>query len=175
MRSFIVAGPESSGNRLMAAILVRAGLSGEGSTNQPKDPSEIDYTQEQVIIKHYDLGKWIVPFLHHGHSVTVIVMAREPHAQANSAYKHGHYASASVACIAAPHIIKHNLIHALESGCRVEVIPYASLCDAMLIKFLERHGLRTDNTDQPLQLVGQDAPSTIENMNHVHYENNLVP
>lgn len=51
--AYIISGPESSGNRLLAGILVRSGCSGEGSHNQPHCPNDIPEPDKHfVLIKH---------------------------------------------------------------------------------------------------------------------------
>ena len=58
--AYIVAGVNSSGNRLLASILVRSGCAGEGSTNQPMRFDAIPPPQQSVvIIKHGGLTGWI--------------------------------------------------------------------------------------------------------------------
>lgn len=170
MRSFIVAGPVSSGNRVMTGILVRAGLSGEGSTNQPVSFDDINYDLPSVMITHHKVKKWIDAFKGHGHAVTVIIMIRESFAQAHSAMTRGHFSDIDTAFIDAQMTISRNILEATEAGCIVDFVSYESLCPEMIPFFLNRHGLRFDNINERLNLVGQLAPDQPTNMNAAHYQ-----
>lgn len=174
MKSFIVSGPVSSGNRVMTGILVRAGLAGEGSTNQPVTIEDVDYNLPSVMITHYELKKWIDAFKSHGHEVTVIIMIREIFAQVNSAIKRGHFSNIDNAFLDAQETILRNIREATEAGCDIEFVSYESLCPKMIPFFLNRHGLRFDNIKEPLNLVGQYAPDQPTNMNEAHYQKELL-
>jgi len=170
MRSFIVCGPQSSGNRLVAAILTRAGLSGSGSTDQPTDYN-INYSKEWVIINHWNrIREWIAYFNANGHQVTMLIPIREAHACASSMVKTGHASSYESALKHINTVVAANLSLALIMGMRVELIPYSSLSTPGMVKqFLIRHGLRNDNLEEPLPLVGQIAPPQPENLDKKHY------
>ncbi len=176
MRSFVVCGPESSGNRLVAAILVRAGLRGSGSTEQPSF-TEVDYDYPWVVINHWNhVREWISYFAAHKHKVTLLIPIREAHACASSMVQRGHIKSYKQAIEHIPRVIAGNLSLAMTLGLPVELIPYSSLgSDGMVERFLERHGLSAKNINEPLPLVGQIAPSQPENLDRKHYEPGKPP
>ncbi len=168
MNSFIVCGPESSGNRLLGAILVRAGLWGSGSTDQPTD-WKIPVERPVMIISHHQVREWVDLLRPMGHKVTLLIPVREAHACASSMVAWGHLKSFDRAFDEIVQVIGVNTMLGLELGLRVELVPYESLCNAMLEHFLSRHGLRHDNLEEPLQLRGQEAPSQLVNQNAKHY------
>lgn len=170
MKSFIVCGPESSGNRLVAAILARAGLSGSGSTDQPTS-FDIDYSRPWVIINHWNrVREWVAYFHAKGHEVIMLIPIREAHACASSMVERGHNKSYDAAVNHIPRVVGGNIHLAMSLGLRVELIPYPSLAVPGMVKeFLRRHGLPT-NIDEPLPLVGQVAPSQPQNLDGKYYE-----
>lgn len=82
-RAYVVVGPESSGNRLLTALLVRAGCAGAGSTSQPFDlPTEED---PAVLLRSYphgnewpDLAAICGELRNRGYVVRVLVLVRDP-------------------------------------------------------------------------------------------------
>ena len=90
--AYIVAGATSSGNRLLASILVRSGCRGEGSTRQPMTVDQLPPPEQPiVIIKHGALTGWIRAFRRLGYDhIVVIIPVREPIANASSMVAHGH-------------------------------------------------------------------------------------
>ncbi len=85
----IVAGPESAGNRLMAACLVQAGCHGSGSTDQP-DPDALPVDRPCVLIRHdaNDVRDAMLDL--NGRRVFIIIVTRDWHANARSMVSRGH-------------------------------------------------------------------------------------
>lgn len=95
-RAFLVTGPESAGNRLLAAILIRAGCHGEAATFQPWDVALPLSETPAVVIRSVphgdqvpDLAKDIETLKARGYGVTVLVTARDPWALAHSQGRRG--------------------------------------------------------------------------------------
>lgn len=88
---FIVAGPESSGNRLVASLLVAGGCRGEASTRQP-EIGGVPTDGDAVIIAH-DPGlirRWLCWARSTRFDTHVVVVLRDWHATARSAVNRGH-------------------------------------------------------------------------------------
>lgn len=170
-KAFIVCGPESSGNRLVAAILVRAGCWGEGSTNQPKTIDEIPQDSTNIVwIKHHQLEGAVKDLRDIGFDdITLIIVVREPEANCRSMVKNGHLTSIDQAYGERLRTIQAALNTGFTFDCKIEIITYEGLSTAMLKLWLPRLGLPIDNLDTPLQLIGQHAPSIISNENAKHY------
>lgn len=93
--AYLVVGPESCGNRLLAALLVRAGCVGSGSMAQPPLPV---YEDPVVIVRSYPHGnEWpdlrqIVPALRdRGYLCRVLVTVRDAYATAESQHRGQHH------------------------------------------------------------------------------------
>src|SRR5581483_1465500 len=169
-RIFIVNGPESSGNRLVGAILLRAGCWGEASTNQPKTISDIPKEPNQVVWIHPGNFKDTIPALKTVFDeVTVILVIREPEANCRSMVRVGFFQTLKQANIARINKIQETINTALESNCKLEIITYEGLSTPMLRLWLPRLGLPVDNLNQNLKLVGQLAPTQIRNRNGKYY------
>lgn len=102
-RCFLVVGPESAGNRLTAAVLVRAGCIGKASTDQDWDNSLPDNESPAVVICSFPHGgRWpdmieiYRTLCARGYHVTALVTTREIGAISSSQIKRGHSDSASV-------------------------------------------------------------------------------
>jgi hypothetical protein len=95
---FLVVGPESAGNRLLAALLVSAGCHGDGSTAQRWDPGLPTGISPAVVIRSFPHGgQWID--LRHVYDglriagykrVVTLVTVRHPVAMARSQVRRGH-------------------------------------------------------------------------------------
>lgn len=94
---YVIAGPESAGNRLAAALLISAGCYGQASTAQEWDDSLPEGETPAVVIRSFPHGgTW--PALHEicaelkrrGYRVVVVVTVREPAALASSQVLRGH-------------------------------------------------------------------------------------
>lgn len=177
-RAFIVSGPMSSGNRLLGAILVRAGCWGEGSTRQPKNISDIpvDLHDNVMWIKHGFFEKDIIDLKAAGFDITVIIIIREPEANCHSIVAHKHLSQITKQVLTLEEayeerieIIKNSLDLAYLYGCHIEIITYEGLCNPMLKLWLARLGLRNDNLDEPLKLVGQKNKPEITSENFKYY------
>ncbi len=172
-RAFIICGPPSSGNRLVGAILVRAGCWGEGSTNQPKSVSDIPMDAKDVvwIHPHPDCWNTLISDLHGVgfDKIIFIVVIREPEANCRSMVKSGFYKEIQQAYTERTAHLCNILNIAVVNACEIEIITYEGLSTQMLKLWLPRLGLPADNLDQPLNLVGQLAPDFISNKNVKHY------
>lgn len=168
--AYIVAGPESSGNRLVAAILARSGCLGEGSTDQPLTPDDIPRASSQsvVVISHRDLTDWIAGARRLGYgSVSVIVVIREPIATVKSQVARGHFADIATAHDSRTRTISDAINDTMSSGADLHVITYEGLTEDALRVWLPSIGLEYRNG--PLELRGQDSPNWIRNSNGKHY------
>jgi hypothetical protein len=95
---FLVVGPESAGNRLLAALLVAAGCHGDGSTAQRWDPGLPDGTNPAVVIRSVPHGgRWVNfrgiyrALQAAGYKrVVTLVAVRHPVALARSQVRRGH-------------------------------------------------------------------------------------
>lgn len=168
--AYIVAGPESSGNRLVAAILVRSGCLGEGSTDQPKSPHEVPQASQQpvVVIAHHNTKNWITGIKQRGYSsVSVIVVIREPIATVKSQVARGHFADFATAHDRRTRTIADAITDTLESCADLHIITYEGLTEDALRSWLPSIGLAYRNG--PLDLQGQESPNWISNSNGKHY------
>ena len=167
--AYIVAGVNSSGNRLLASILVRSGCAGEGSSNQPLRFDEIPPPQQSVvIIKHGSLTGWIRRFRELGYQrIVVIIPIREPIANCSSIVAHGHLNDFEDAYHHRVVAISRNIVEALAQRVDLEIITYEGLSEPFLQQWLPRIGLAY--VPGLLSLPGQIAPDTISNQNGKHY------
>lgn len=170
-RAFIICGPPCSGNRLVGAILVRAGCWGEGSTNQPKSISEIPSEVQNIVWIHPPGLKTIPSDLRSigFDEITFIVVVREPEANARSMVKGGFYKSLEDAYNRRIFDIYSFIGVGLANYCKIEIITYEGLSIPMLKTWLSKLELPINNLDEPLQLTGQFAPDVISNENAKHY------
>ena len=168
--AYIVTGPVSSGNRLLASILVRSGCAGEGSTNQPMRADQLPApTRPLVIIKHGGLTGWIRALRAKGYDrIVVILIIREPIANADSMVRRGHHQEFEDAYAHRIVAIAANITEALAQRVELEIITYEGLSEPFLRRWLPRIGL--PYVPGPLSLPGQAAPATIRNQNARHYQ-----
>jgi len=167
--AYIVAGVTSSGNRLLASVLVRSGCDGEGSTRQPKTAGRLPPPNRPlVIIKHGGLSGWIRAFRSLGYErIVVIVLVREPIANSASMVARGHQHDFEGAYHHRLVAISRNIVEALANKVDVEIITYEGLSEPFLEKWLPRIGL--PYVPGQLSLPGQAAPGEICNQNAKHY------
>jgi len=167
--AYIVAGVNSSGNRLLASILVRSGCVGEGSTNQPMSIAEIPPPEQSVvIIKHGGLTGWIRRFRELGYQrIVVIIPIREPIANCASIVARGHLSDFEDAYHHRIVAISRNIVEALAQRVELELITYEGLSEPFLKQWLPRIGL--PYVPGHLSLPGQHASSEICNQNAKHY------
>lgn len=125
-RAFLIAGPESSGNRILASLLVRAGVHGAGSTNQLYDRERLpDGSVSPVLtIIHHEIRGPITAMRERGYEVTVIVMTRDPFAQEQSMVQRGHVPSIEAAHKLALETYAENFSTILELGVPYRVVSY---------------------------------------------------
>ena len=170
-RAFIICGPPSSGNRLVGAILVRAGCWGEGSTNQPASINDIPASAKDIVWIHPRCWDTLIPDLNAAgfEKIIFIVVIREPEANCRSMVKMGFYKEIEQAYIERVAHLSNILNIAVINNCQIEIITYEGLSTPMLKLWLPRLGLPIDNLDQPLNMIGQLAPDYISNENAKHY------
>ncbi|GIW83172.1 MAG: hypothetical protein KatS3mg105_4979 [Gemmatales bacterium] len=168
--AYIVSGAVSSGNRLLAAILVRSGCAGEASTNQPMRADQLPLpTQPLVIIKHGGLTGWIRALRAKGYErIVVILPIREPIANADSMVRRGHHPDFEDAYAHRIVVIAKNITEALAQRVDLEIVTYEGLTEPFLERWLPRIGL--PYIAGPLSLPGQAVPKTIVNQNARHYQ-----
>lgn len=158
-RAFIVCGAESSGNRLLGAILTRAGCWGEGSTNQP-EPCDVPDDQSAVmVIRHHDLRQTWQTLTSKGFRVTALLPVREWNANLGSLVTRGHDLNQEAAELRIKRTLFGNLSDSLIYNIPLIVTTYESLQDAASVTaLLGTLGLPADNLDRPLELRGQERP-----------------
>jgi hypothetical protein len=168
--AYIVSGVNSSGNRLLASILVRSGCAGEGSTRQPMRVDQLPPPERPiVIIKHGALTGWIRALRRLGYDhIVVIIPVREPIANCASMVARGHLQDFEDAYHHRLVAISRNIIEALAQRVDVELITYEGLSEPFLEKWLPRIGL--PYVPGHLSLPGQIAPGEICNQNAKHYQ-----
>ena len=167
-RAYVVCGCESSGNRLLAAILCRSGCLGEGSHRQPQYPSELPVCQGRpyVLIHHFDLDPWIEQLQENGFEPFLLYIAREPFAQAESAVQRGHYLDRQLVRDAKVVHLAGILRTAKKYELPLEIVTYEGLTEAALAKWLPTIGL--EYRSGALKLPGQPYKA-IQNANRKHY------
>jgi hypothetical protein len=168
--AYLIAGPPSAGNRLVASALVRSGCLGVGAGDvQPKSFGDIPIAGDQplVIIKHRKIFKWTRALYGAGYSrVVVIVIVREPIANALSLVERGHVVGLEDAQSYRTTVIAQNIASGLFAD-RLEIITYEGLSELFLSHWLPEIGL--PYIPGPLDLPDQDTPSAIQNQNGKHY------
>ena len=158
-RAFIVCGPESSGNRLLTAILCRAGAWGTGSTDQPQIQDIPDTEPTVALIRHHDVLATYRALTKRGFSVTALLTVREWTANASSLVQRGHDVSRPAAESRICKTLLSNLCDCVTYHIPTIVTTYESLGDqAALSHLLRRLQLRQDNLHAPLNLRGQEYP-----------------
>lgn len=96
-RCFLVVGPESAGNRLLAGVLIRAGCHGRASTHQEWDQALPEDETPAVVIRSFPHGgRWpelpgiLQTLSDRGYQTTVLVTVRHPVALTESQVARGH-------------------------------------------------------------------------------------
>ena len=104
-RCFLIVGPESSGNRLLGAILTRAGCAGRASTDQRWDRTLPVKATPAMIIRSFphgedwpDLSEIYCTLEERGYQVTTLVTVRHPAATIGSQVQSGLAGSDQEAC-----------------------------------------------------------------------------
>lgn len=168
--AYLIAGPPSSGNRLVASIFARSGCLGVGSCDQPTRTGEIPEAADRplVIIKHRKINRWALALYAAGYKrVVVVVVVREPIANARSLVDHGHVVGFSDAQSLRISMIARNIVAGMNYADRLEVITYEGLTEEFLSAWLPEIGL--PYAPGPLDLPDQDTPASITNQNARHY------
>lgn len=124
-QAFVICGPQSSGNRLLGAILVRAGCWGEGSTNQPKHISEIPSDTEKIVWIHPPcLDTALTDLKTAEFDITTILIIREPEATCRSMVKVGFYPDLTTAFNERIINVQNTINAASKHNCKIEIITY---------------------------------------------------
>jgi hypothetical protein len=163
-RLYIIAGPMSSGNRMLAALMVRAGCFGSGSTDQPKD--EEYFTHDcSVAIEHAAgpgglsrMDKLLSAASEKGYLPRIIWLNRDPAAQVKSMVSAGHAPDENQAWLGISH--SHSTIGHLirKFCCSFYMLSYEAIVarpHASLKALLEWCKLPTSTMNQPFVWQGR--------------------
>jgi len=124
-RAFIISGPESAGNRVVASLLVRAGVDGAGSTNQIYTRDHLPSTSRLALtIIHHELTAPITTLRERGYDVTVIVVFRDAVAQEASLVQRGHDDSTAAAHARIAVTYANNFKDILALNCKYRLVSY---------------------------------------------------
>lgn len=178
MNAFLVTGPESAGNRLLAAILTRAGCHGTGAHDSPyTDRLPADGEDPVVLIRSMphggswpDLG-WSVQALRtRGYHVTMLITVREPVAHIRSQVARGHSRTEAAARIDTMSAYQRIFRAILELPQRpaFRLVPYEGfvLHPEAIGPFVRELGL--DWKAGPVTVERQSREVTDENAKHYH-------
>ena len=170
-RAYIVCGPECSGNRLVAGLLVSAGCWGRGSDRQPDldeflalgaDPTA-DMPDKIVVILHLEeyLRQWTQHLLELDYKVHFIVTARDPWVQVRSRSKAAHCEfKDSMKRYWQDYRAAFSVVAEFD-GCKFTVITYESLLwKGAAKRFLSLFGLEQT---RPLVVQGKETEITDQN------------
>ena len=174
-QAYVVAGPESSGNRLLAALLVRAGCIGSGSMAQPFELPT--YESPSVIVRSFphgndwpDLRDVYHALRDRGYMVRVLIPVRDPWCVVQSQHSRQHHppelALANVRRTYADIFAQLGQLNVWWL-----LVPY----EAMVLhpvqavrRLLELLGLPTDNLGSPIIVEGVEY-ETVNDANAVHH------
>lgn len=170
---FLVVGPESSGNRLLAGILIRAGCIGDASTEQVWDRILPENKTPAVVIRSFphgdiwpDLTEIHGQLVRNGYIVTTLITVRNPIAAFRSQMKAGHVANIASARNSIEEAYRR-IFRSVRSP--FYLVPYSALTgepDGFLTAFLEEIGLPPIVTG-PVVVDGFER--NIVNQNAKHY------
>lgn len=161
-RLFLVCGPESAGNRLVAAYLHRAGVEIDASTTPQLPEASGSAAQDVGLIVHYEpkLSRAVEAARKNRREVRMVVLTREIGALVASMVERGHVTCRSDA------IQRARLAHmgAMEVAIRFD-LPFVDVSYESLVlhpKPTVRHMLRvldlpTDNLDSEIMVQRQAA------------------
>lgn len=170
MAFFLICGPQSAGNRFLAALLHRAGVLGEPSRKQSKTcPNHDGHFWIQHEVSHetmYKIEDW---------NPVLLITARETHALIKSAVKQRHFDNEDEALRHSMLCYANAIQMAVFHDVPFEIISYEQWQDpGAIYHFLRRHGLRTDNLDEPLHLPDQRTGQRFVSQNWKHYEQDPI-
>lgn len=166
-RAFIVCGPEYSGNRLVAGLLVSAGCWGRGSDDQPtREEDNVKHAEKVVVIAHLknDICAWHQHFVEHDYEVHFVLTARDPWVQVRSR-------SAAAGCRFEDSMVRYRSDYRdaftaiLATECGFTVMTYESL----LWKGAAERFLSLFDMKQTHPLVVQGVGTTIRDENGKWY------
>lgn len=169
-RAFLVCGPESAGNRTLAALLVSAGCIGDASTAQPYDGTRWPAGESPVVLirsvphgeQWPDLGVVCTELEGRGYEVTALVPARDAFCMAVSQVERGHQRSREEALAVAGQAYRR-IFGTLPADVRTIVVTYESLVlhgPRAAIALLREIGLGPPVA--PLRIDGQPAQGLID-------------
>lgn len=175
-RCYLVTGPESAGNRLLAASLVAAGCEGLGATFQPYHDRLPTTEKNAVVIRSMPHGHdWpdligiCAELEGRGYRVHVLVTARDHHCMIDSQVEtHGHPEETAVSNAARAYREIFDALAIVDAD--YTVVPYESLVlhpKAARERLLARLGLPL-RVPETLRVEGVHGP--IEDGNAKHYE-----
>lgn len=176
-RAFVVTGAPSAGHRVMAAILVRAGCWGEGSTVQPKDEEIPPNEKLLTVIRHgRGLDGTLARLKELGYATHTLVMVRDPHAHARSMRTRGHLDHLPEEARSAERQIRKEYEQIFSKIAAADadftIVPFEALVARPFeapAQLLQQLGLRTDNLLEQLQVNRQPAPPALADANAKHY------
>lgn len=168
-RAFVVAGPEASGNRLVTAILVRAGCIGSGSTDG-RLQHDLPVTEDPaVLIRHHLTPELFGELAVRGYSTTVVVCVRDPGALHRSQVQAGHHETLELAQSETDACLRRAFA-AVPPEVSIHVMPYEALVlhrEAAARRLVEQLGLDPARRG-PLLIDGRQVCGIIDG-NAKHY------
>lgn len=124
-RAFLISGPESSGNRILASLLVRSGVEGAGSTNQVYTRNKLPTDSPLALtIIHANIREPILTLRERGYEVTVLVLFRDPVACEQSMVTRGHRDSLGAAHRRVLEAYTDVFMQLTELGCPFRIVSY---------------------------------------------------
>lgn len=173
-RLFLVCGPESAGNRLVAVYLARAGVDIDASTNEQLPERVTVQSRDVGLIVHHEpkLSRTVQLAQSFGRSVLMVVLVREYVANIRSMIARGHVDTAARAA----ERIRLSHLAALSAASRYG-LPFVAVSYESLVlhpretveNLLNALELRTDNLDSPITVQGEQCPPEAENRNARRY------
>ena len=169
-RCFLVAGPPSSGNRLLAAILARAGCAGEGSTSARFNRTLPTTETPAVLIRHHPPAELFTALAQREYVVRVLACVRDATCTIGSQVQRHHAPTVPAAEAGIEQSWRH-LFQVLPPEVRLRLVPYESLVlhpEAAAKAVLDWCGLHPGNPPEPLVIDGQ-ALTGVHDANAAHY------
>lgn len=162
--AYIIAGPVSSGNRLLASILIQSGCYGSSTAQQIDRTNEIPVPKQPlVLIKHTSIAHWVRALQETGYgNVVIIVLIREPIANVDSMIRNEHYQNTKKQRLLDRRVcpidinrhahkkdlhrirtstIAENIAEARDVDAELEIISYEGLSEQFLRRWLPLIGL----------------------------------
>lgn len=138
MNAYLIAGCQSSGNRFLTEILLRAGCCGSADVKQPESAAEIPNADRPfAMFRHHNLGPALGWLRERGYDPMVLLIVREQVATARSMAAAGHVAPPSHR----RDVIASVINECYWSSTPWEIVPYESIRPEMLTEWLPAIGL----------------------------------